>query len=148
MCFGSKTKTSYGCKIDRRKIPGLPSDLNHESALGVFISACSGVFYESKVREVIRDFTIEWWNDIAPSPSTGLLNTVVVWNGQVFSGLSLPGNVCRVAWRGKIHRSAFSHELVHMVAERILGDGDADHKNPDLWAIEARSTASLVMLDL
>jgi len=147
MCFSSKSKTSYGCLIDRRKIPGLPSDLNHETALGIFVSSCSGVFEEAKVREALKGATIEWWNDIAPSPSTGQLNTVVVWNGQLFSGLNV-GSVCKVAWRGKMWRSALYHELVHLVAERIGGNGDADHKNPALWAIETAAVNSLSLCDL
>ncbi len=82
MCF-MKPKTSQGTKIDRRKIPGLPSDDDHTKALEIFINECKKQFDETKVRDTVKVVTIEWWNNIAPRPSTGELNTVVVHKDQI-----------------------------------------------------------------
>lgn len=132
MCFSKKIKTLYGCKIDRRKIPGLPSDQVHEKALKIFIDEFAERFKLEDVEATISKITVEWWNDVAPSPSTGVLNTVVVDNGQVYSGLTVDP-VCKVAWRGKISRSAFAHELAHIIGGKLLNDWDINHNNPLLW---------------
>lgn len=145
MCF--KKKTSQGVKIDRRKIAGLPSDNNHEQAISVIIDGCSKHFDKQKVEETIKNITIEWWSDIAPSPSTGILNTVVTDSGSIYSGLTV-GNTCKVAWRGKIFRSAFVHEILHVVGRNILNDEDPYHKNSDLWKIEQEINTTLITIDL
>jgi hypothetical protein len=148
MCFSRKPKTSQGVKIDRRKIPGLPSDEDHSKALDIFITECVKHFDYSKVQDIVKLVTIEWWNDIAPSPSTGKLNTVVVHNGQVYSGLTVSTTLCKVAWRGKIHRSAFVHEFLHIVNWSILGDSDPNHTNDVLRSLEVAINAKLSEINL
>lgn len=145
MCF--KKKTTQGVKIDRRKIPGLPSDDDHSKAINVVIDECSKVFDRQKVEESIKKITIEWWNDIAPSPSTGTLMTVVVYNDQIFSGLNI-GNMCKVAWRGKIYRSAFVHEILHVIGQDILNDPDGDHNNQQLIDLERSINSVLTSVNL
>ena len=134
MCF--KKKTEQGTKIDRRKIPGLPSDADHTKAINTFVEECAKIFDRQKVEAAVKTITIEWWNNIAPSPSTGVLNTVVVDNDQLYSGLTV-GTICKVAWRGKLFRSAFAHEMLHVIGQNILNDGDANHQNQNLWNIES-----------
>lgn len=145
MCF--KKKTTQGVKIDRRKIPGLPSDDDHSKAINIVIDECTKVFDKQKVEESIKKITIEWWNDIAPSPSTGILNTVVVYNDQIFSGLNI-GNLCKVAWRGKMFRSAFAHEILHVIGQDILNDPDGDHNNQQLIDLERSINVALTSVNL
>ena len=85
-------------------------------------------------KKALNGVTVEWWDKIAPRPSTGELNTVVVSNNQVYSGLTI-GKTCLVAWRGKIYRSAFCHELLHVIAREVLGDADPSHSNDLLWKV-------------
>ena len=132
MCFSRKPKTSQGCKIDRRKIPGLPTDAVHDQALKILVDKFAERLKLEDIKATISKITVEWWNDIAPSPSTGKLNTVVTHNGQVYSGLVV-GLTCKVAWRGKIYRSAFAHEIAHVIGGKLLSDWDADHDNSLLW---------------
>jgi hypothetical protein len=132
MCWSSKTKTSLGLKIDYNKVPGLPSKEAHERALTLFIEECAKKFDEAKVRQALSSIIIEWWDKVAPRPSTGELNTVVVDNGAVYSGLTI-GTLCKVAWRGKMSRSALCHELLHVVGRALLGIDDPYHENPLLW---------------
>ena len=147
MCFRKK-KTSQGCKIDRRKIPGLPSDNDHSKALDVLVEECrKKQLDETKVRDTVKSITIEWWNDIAPRPSTGQLNTVVVYGDQIYSGLVV-GNVCKVAWRGKLFRSAFAHEILHLVGANVLGDPNADHSNTMLRDLEVAINKKLTEQNL
>jgi hypothetical protein len=134
MCFSKKIKTLYGCKIDRRKIPGLPTDSAHEQAIQILVDKFAEKFKLEDVRATLGKITMEWWNDIAPRPSTGELNTVVVHNGQIYSGLTV-GSVCKVAWRGKLYRSAFAHEIAHQVSWKLFSDWDENHKNGLLWEI-------------
>ena len=136
MCFSRKTTVSVGTKIDRRKISGLPTDEVHTKALTIFIDECSKIFDRSKVETSVKSITVEWWNDVAPSPSTGVLNTVVVDNGQVYSGLTV-GTLCKVAWRGKLFRSAFAHEMLHIIGRNLLNNEDAGHQEKSLWDLEA-----------
>lgn len=142
MCWFKKSTTTSlpsGCKINRRGIPGLPSDLNHTTAVGVVIDECKRVFgqdKESAILNAIKNITVEWWNDVAPHPSTGVLDTVVVDNDQIYSGLTV-GYTCKVAWRGKMSRSAFGHEILHVMCNDILHDPDANHTNPAIWGAGA-----------
>ena len=145
MCWNKKTETSFGLKIDFRKLPGLPSKDTHERALTMFVEECAKKFDETKVRQALSAITVEWWNDIAPSPSTGALSTVVVNNGAVYSGLTIGTKLCKVAWRGKLWRSAFFHELLHVVATVILGTDDPNHQNTLVWKdLEPAANARLV----
>jgi hypothetical protein len=141
--IGQKSETSQGCRIDRRGISGLPSDDDHSKALDVFIEECKKQFDETKVRDTIKLITIEWWDDVAPSPTTGQLNTVVVYNGQVYNGLTI-GNLCKVAWRGKISRSAFVHEILHVIGVNILGGSNINHMNPVLRILETTINKKLI----
>lgn len=130
MCFKKRDKLNYGIQVDRRKIPGLPSIDDCNIAIELLI----GNFTLSSIQNSLKNLTIEWWNDFAPSPSTGIINSVVVNNDMVYSGLTI-GNICKVAWRGKIFRSAFIHEILHYIG-LVLGDGDPEHKNTKLWDVE------------
>lgn len=127
-----KTRTSYGLKINSNGVPGLPTKEAHEHALALFIEECSKTFDGEKVREAVAPIILEWWDKIAPRPSTGELNTVVVVDGAVYSGLTR-GVTCMVAWRGKLSRSAFVHELLHVVGWKVLGHSDPDHLDAVLW---------------
>jgi hypothetical protein len=89
-------------------------------------------FDEVKVRQALSSVTVEWWDKIAPRPSTGEINTVVVDNNMVYSGLTV-GTLCKVAWRGKLWRSAFCHELLHIIGRALLGSDDPMHVNNLLW---------------
>lgn len=132
MCWGSKTKTSFGLKIDSNKVPGLPTKEAHEHALALLVEECAKKFDAAKVRAAIATITVEWWDKIAPRPTTGEVNTVVVDGTAIYSGLTV-GTVCKVAWRGKLFRSAFCHEILHVVGRALLGDDDPNHQNALLW---------------
>jgi hypothetical protein len=136
-------ETSQGCKIDRRNISGLPSDYEHSKALDILIKHCKLVFSETKVRDVLKTITIEWWDDTAPSPSSGELNTVVIYNGYVYSGVTI-GNMCKVAWRGKLFRSAFIHEILHVVGNYILYKTNANHDILILYDLENAINKELI----
>lgn len=125
-------KTLFGLKVDFNKVPGLPSLDVHEKALSLFVEECSKRFDKQLVHEALSHITIEWWNAIAPRPSTGELNTVVVYEDNVYSGLTI-GNMCKVAWRGTIARSAFCHEILHIVSDFVFGTRDPYHLNDILW---------------
>jgi hypothetical protein len=132
MCWNSKTKTSFGLKINDNKVPGLPTKETYERALVLFVEECAKKFDEVKVRQALSSVTVEWWDKIAPRPSTGEINTVVVDNNMVYSGLTV-GTLCKVAWRGKLWRSAFCHELLHIIGRALLGSDDPMHVNNLLW---------------
>lgn len=131
MCWG-KTKTESGAKISANKVPGLPIQADYDRALAVLVEECAKHMDKSAVQKALNGITIEWWDKIAPRPSTGELNTVVVHDSQVYSGLTV-GSMCKVAWRGKIYRSAFCHELLHIIGGKVLGDPDPSHSNDLLW---------------
>jgi len=134
MCWRSKTKTSFGLKIDWNKVPGLPSKEMHERALTLLVTKCVEQGLQEKVvTSALSRVTVQWWNVMAPSPSTGILNTVVVGpNGVLYSGLTT-GNHCDVAWRGSLARSAFIHELLHRIGLTTGIGGDPDHLSKLLW---------------
>lgn len=132
MCWGKKTKTESGVKISANKVPGLPTQADYDHALVVLVEECAKHMDKSAVQKALNGITIEWWDRVAPRPSTGELNTVVVHGNQVYSGLTL-GSMCKVAWRGKIYRSAFCHELLHIIGGEVLGDSDPSHSNDLLW---------------
>lgn len=143
MCWSRKIKTSFGLKIDYNKVPALPSQEAHERALALLIEECAKKLDETKVRKAVSTITVQWWNQVAPRPSTGELNTVVVDNDMIYSGLTV-GRLCMVAWRGKMWRSAFCHELLHVIAWEALGDPDPNHQNDLLWKeLEAAANARL-----
>lgn len=132
MCWRSKTKTSFGLKIDSNKVPGLPTAGVYERALALLVEECAKKLDEAAVRRALSTVTVEWWDKIAPRPSTGELNTVVVSDDAVYSGLTV-GSTCKVAWRGKLYRSAFCHEILHVVGASVLGDADPNHQSAILW---------------
>lgn len=134
MCWSKKTKTASGVKISANKVPGLPSKAEYDRAVSVLVETCvtHGSMERKAVERALNGATVEWWDRIAPRPSTGELNTVVVHDDMVYSGLTM-GSTCKVAWRGKIYRSAFCHELLHVIAREVLGDPDAAHANDLLW---------------
>lgn len=141
MCWNSKTKTSFGTKIDYNKVPGLPSQAVHERALTMLVEECAKKYDEAAVRKALSSITIEWWNVIAPRPSTGELGTVVVDDGAIYSGLTI-GTLCKVAWRGKLWRSAFCHELLHVIGYALFGVDDPEHQDDRLWK-ELETAANL-----
>jgi hypothetical protein len=148
MCWSRKTKTESGVKISANKVPGLPSQAAYDRALEVLIKECARHMDEAAVKKALNGVTVEWWDRIAPRPSTGELNTVVVYEDKVYSGLTL-GSMCKVAWRGKIHRSAFCHELLHIIGGRVLGDTDPSHSNTLLWkTINGQANARLKEEDI
>lgn len=147
MCWIKTTKTSTGLKINENGVPGLPGVEKYERALAIFTEECAKHFSEVEVQKAISSITIEWWDKVAPSPSTGLLNTVVVFEKAVYSGLTV-GSTCKVAWRGKLFRSAFAHELLHIVGLNLLNDGDAAHTNSLLWTTESVINTLLEQEDL
>lgn len=145
MCWSKKTKTNSGLKISTNKVPGLPDKTAHDRAVDVLVLECArlGGMDAAVVKKALKGVTIEWWDRIAPRPSTGELNTVVVYDGMVYSGLTI-GRICKVAWRGKIYRSAFCHELLHIISGKVLGDSDAAHANDLLWQSIAGSVKGLL----
>jgi len=140
--FGELPETSQGCKIDRRGIPGLPSNSEHSKALDILIYSGRKYFNEVQIRDTLKLITIEWWNTIATNPSTGQLNTVVIYDGYPYSGLTI-GNLCKIAWRGKLFRSAFIHEILHVMGTRILGDPNPNHTNETLYNVEIEANKKL-----
>jgi hypothetical protein len=131
MCW-SKIKTSFGLKVDNNKVPGLPGKDIYERALTLFVEESVKKMSEIEVRKALSTVTVEWWDKIAPRPSTGEVDTVVVYNDLVYSGLAL-GDLCKIAWRGKLWRSAFCHELLHVIGGKIFGTEDPEHSNILLW---------------
>lgn len=128
--------TKYGIVILGNKTPGIPSIQRIDKALDIFVKHCKTLFPEEKCLLVLKNIKIEWWGVIAPSPSTGSLSTVVVYQGQIYSGLATLGDYkARVAWRGLIGRSAFAHEIIHLVGYFATGDPDGEHKKAEWWAL-------------
>jgi hypothetical protein len=125
-------KTSFGLKVNTNKVPGLPTIAIYECALSLLVEECAKRFDVNAVKRAVSSITVEWWDKIAPRPSTGELDTVVVDDDNVYSGLTV-GTICKVAWRGKLSRSAFCHEILHVVGAVVLGDLDPYHKNGLLW---------------
>jgi len=132
MCWSSKLKTSLGLKVNANKVPGLPTLASYERALAILIEECAKRLDPSAVSKAVSSVTVEWWDKIAPRPSTGVLDTVVVDGDAIYSGLTI-GTVCKVAWRGKFYRSAFCHEILHVVGAVALNDADPGHVNNLLW---------------
>lgn len=149
MCWRRKIKTSFGLRIDANNVPGLPTKEAHEHALTIFVEGCSRHFDEAVVREAVSGITVEWWDKIAPRPSTGELNTVVApKGGGLYSGLTI-GSLCMIAWRGRLWRSAFCHELLHVVDFTATGVSDPYHANAVLWSeLEPELNRRLLERDL
>jgi hypothetical protein len=148
MCWKKKAKLKCGCTLNRRKIAGLPSDQDHDAALNVLIDECKKkLMSENLLLSVLKKITIEWWDNTAHSPSTGELKTVVAYNGQVYSGLTV-GYLCMVAWRGKLYRSAFIHEILHVIGGDILNDPDPNHQNQTLKELECTTNGILAQMNL
>lgn len=129
-------------------VPSVPSVYHLEKALAEFITVCDKSFGVNKCYNALSGITIIWWDKIVPRPVTGELNTAVVYNGIAYSGLTTRDGVCRVAWRGKIFRSAFIHELMHVVAGKLIGDWDENHKIEKVWAVEEEVNKVLAGLDI
>ena len=133
MCF--KKKLNYGIKLDKNKVPNLPNDSKLNFALDIFYEEVSNEYDEDNVKSALNKVVIEWWDYIAPSPTTGELNTVVIDEDQAYSGLT-KGKKCKIAWRGKLWRSAFAHELLHVICIALVqSDGDPNHTNDRLWKV-------------
>jgi len=148
MCWSRKVKTSSGLVIKPNNVPSLPSLETYNRALTFFIEECAKVFDKAAVEKSLSTITVEWWDKIAPRPSTGELNTVVVYDDVIYSGLTI-GTLCLVAWRGKLSRSAFIHELLHVIGCDIIGEADPEHLNDLLWKqlerdINARLSANQI----
>jgi hypothetical protein len=146
MCWSKKTKTESGVKVSANKVPGLPGKAAYDRAIDVLIEECAKHMDKAASRKALDGVVVEWWDRIAPRPSTGELNTVVVHDDKVYSGLTL-GKTCKVAWRGKIHRSAFCHELLHVIAGAVLGDPDPAHVNDLLWKTIDRDARARLMTE-
>jgi hypothetical protein len=73
---------------------------------------------------------VEWHEDVCPGHQQG--PAAVLWQEQCFAGLTLDGDLSRVAWRGSFSQSAFAHELLHALQAR-RGVFDPGHTLPD-WA--------------
>lgn len=127
--------------------PGAPLPADVDKAIGIYVSVCAKRYTEAKCLAAIKPVVLEWSGVIAPSPSTGALNTVVVLNGTLYSGATV-GISVRVAWRGKISRSALIHELGHVVGTYILGDPNGDHTNTELKALEDEANAEVAKAGL
>lgn len=133
MCF--KKKLNYGVRLNKRKVPNLPSDMDFNRALNIFVDEVSKEYDEDNVKKALNKAVIEWWDYVAPSPSTGNLSTVVIDEDKAYSGLT-KGKTCKVAWRGKLWRSAFAHELLHIICIALVQtDGDPNHSNDRLWKV-------------
>lgn len=131
-------------KIVSGNTPGAPMPSAVDKALGIFVMECNRIFKRPPAcKKALSGVTLEWSGVIAPSPSTGVLYTVVVYKGVLYSGVTV-GLYIRVAWRGKISRSAFAHELGHVIGQVLLGDGDAGHTSTQLKLLETETNKKLI----
>lgn len=137
----------YGCMLDAHGVPGLPTIEEHNEALDAIVGEAGKLMPSDQVAAAIGRITIQWWDILRISPSTGHPTTVVVFDGQPYSGLTV-GHLCMVAWRGEIHGSAFVHEIMHVVGGDVLGDWNADHSNETLRGLEASINAGLARIGL
>ena len=128
----SNIETLFGLKIYENKVPGLPDLETYNYILKLFVEDCSKKFNEKNICKAISKIKLEWWDKIAPKYSTGELDTVVVYDKKIYSGLTI-GNECKVAWRGKIYRSAFFHEILHVIYKELFGVIDPFHLNIPFW---------------
>lgn len=81
---------------------------------------------------------IIWSDAVAPSPSTGELNTVVMpGDGRLYNGF-IDNKIIYIAWRGRVYRTALVHELIHYFLKLHNGNPDAEHKHKTAWQCEAR----------
>lgn len=129
-------------------VPSVPGIDTLDKALSSFVEKCDESFGVGKCLSAVSGVTVVWWDKIAPRASTGELGTTVVYNGVAYSGLTTRDGTCRVAWRGKLFRSAFSHELMHVVSGRILGDWDEEHKIEKVWLVDREVSNKLKELDI
>jgi len=139
--------SSYINQISSGNTPGAPSPAEVDRALGVFVEVCGTKYGVDKCKAAIYAVKLEWSGVVAPSPSTGVLTTVVVYGGVLYAGLNV-GNFVMVAWRGKISRSALVHELCHVVGANILGDPNPNHTNVALAQLEQDTNIRLGTLGL
>jgi len=139
--------SSYISKISSGNSPGAPAPAVVDRAIGLFLSACGKRYGESKCAAAIKPVTLTWSGVVAPSPSTGALNTVTVLQGTLYSGLTV-GYTVSVAWRGKISRSALIHELCHVIGTVVVGDSNANHTNVALKDLEAEANTAVAAAGL
>lgn len=123
----------YGTTLLGNNTPNAPGLVDTEKALEIVQRHCAEVFTASDCKEAISKMTVEWWGVMAHTPSTGAVMTIVPDNGDIYAGLTTYDFKVRVAWRGKFYRSAFAHEIIHVVAIVATGDGDALHTNTEWW---------------
>lgn len=147
--YSSYTDSSskYISKIISGNTPGAPAPDVVDKAVSIFVKVCNEKLSVGTCAAAIKDVELAWSGVVAPSPTTGVLNTVVVYQGNLYSGLTV-GNKVMVAWRGKISRSALAHELCHVVGVGILGDPNKDHTNQLLAELEQSTNQALVKAGL
>jgi hypothetical protein len=141
MWFKKKIKLDFNIILYPNNVPGLPNTILHNNVLSLFVDFCTAKYGDgAKVLKALRGVSIEWWDKIAPGPFTGNLNTVVVYNGRIYSGLNI-GKECKVAWRGAFSRSALAHELLHVINYSLNNELDPYHLNKELWELEEEFNA-------
>jgi len=125
--------SKYDFSVYNNNTPGVPQKEEILAALDKTMLSCN-IFVGKPCDAAINGYTLEWWGVVAVSPSTGVLTTVVIYGDKLYSGLTtFNDSTIRVAWRGRIHRSAFVHEIAHLVGIEAFSVEDREHTLDKLW---------------
>lgn len=145
--FKPLIRLNYGVLLDRNGVENLASAEKHNNVLDVFFNEASKLAGKGYVLDSLFKTTIQWWDHLAPSPSTGKLETVVTYNGKLYAGLNFEGGLCMVAWKGKFYQSALVHEVSHVLARDVFND--QDHYTRPIWGKEGLVTkVNVKLMDL
>lgn len=136
MCFwflDKKIKLNCGLKIDNNKVKDLPTKEIYEAVMVVMCNEL-GLFFDLNN---LSDWVLQW-GDSLYKDGNGYRTYVVSPIGNLCAGSTSGGHTCKVAWRGKIHKSAFIHELLHALSKETYKDLDASHSRKDVWEFEKK----------
>jgi hypothetical protein len=120
----------YGIKQDK-SVPYVTTQTDIHKGVNIIVDGFAECF-EKRVDQYFDGVIFKFSDEIAPSPSTGILNTVVKYNNAVGSGFQI-GKTMLVAWRGKLFRSAVAHELMHYLGRVIDSAPDPNHQIIKYW---------------
>lgn len=125
-------RLKYGLEIYKKPVQYALKRTNTDTLMDIIymeLSKCDlGLDYQA----ILPTLKVKFCDYVAPSYSTGELNTVCELSDSIVSGHA-PGKTVFVAWRGKVHRTSFAHEIMHQLMANSGFGPDYNHESKPYW---------------
>lgn len=126
----------YGAHLNTQNVPYAMSRTNLFDLMDTLVAGFKECNLGWDPENGFDGVKIEWSDKVCPEYSTGNLNTCVdIGDKQIYNGIQA-GATMKVAWRGKVYRTALVHELVHYFGKLFDGRPDPSHRIPEYWKCE------------